>query len=147
MANIDEFIHIIRSSKDPAEARERLIAKDWPAGDMLPLVELIQDPRTLVIDKNLIRLSDEQARSILALTLSRLTGLGRDEIFGEARTLADAIQGYLALLASREAVMAIVREELVEVQRTPSPCRSRTEIVEGDADVEDEDLICPRPIW
>src|SRR4051794_3149113 len=140
VANIDEFIHIIRSSKDPAEARERLIAKDWPAGDMLPLVELIQDPRTLVIDKNLIRLSDEQARSILALTLSRLTGLGRDEIFGEARTLADAIAGYLALLASRDAIMAIVREELVEVRDAFAVPR-RTEIIEGDADVEDEDLI------
>jgi DNA gyrase subunit A len=140
VANIDEFIHIIRSSKDPAEARERLIAKDWPAGDMLPLVELIADPRTLVINKNLIRLSDEQARAILALTLSRLTGLGRDEIFGEAQTLADAIQGYLELLASREAVMAIVREELVEVREAFAVPR-RTEIVEGDADVEDEDLI------
>jgi DNA gyrase subunit A len=140
VANIDEFIHIIRSSKDPAEARERLIAKDWPAGDMLPLVELIQDPRTLVIDGNKIRLSDEQARAILALTLSRLTGLGRDEIFGEAQTLADAIAGFLALLASREAIMAIVREELVEVRNAFAVPR-RTEIIEGDADVEDEDLI------
>jgi DNA gyrase subunit A len=140
VANIDEFIHIIRSSKDPTEARERLIAKDWPAGDMLPLVELIADPRTLVIDGNKIRLSDEQARAILALTLSRLTGLGRDEIFGEARTLADAIQGYLELLASRAAVMAIVRQELVEVREAFAVPR-RTEIVEGDADVEDEDLI------
>jgi DNA gyrase subunit A len=140
VANIDEFIHIIRSSKDPAEARERLIAKDWPAGDMLPLVELIADPRTLVIDSNLIRLSDEQARAILALTLSRLTGLGRDEIFGEARTLADAIQGYLDILGSRERVMAIVREELVEV-RTAFAVPRRSEIVDGDAEVEDEDLI------
>jgi DNA gyrase subunit A len=140
VANIDEFIHIIRSSKDPTEARERLIAKDWPAGDMLPLVELIADPRTLVIDGDKIRLSDEQARAILALTLSRLTGLGRDEIFGEAQTLADAIQAYLELLASREAIMAIVREELVEVREAFAVPR-RTEIVEGDADVEDEDLI------
>jgi len=140
VANIDEFIHIIRSSKDPAEARERLIARDWPAGDMLPLVELIADPRTLVIDGDKIRLSDEQARAILALTLSRLTGLGRDEIFGEARSLAEAIAGYLALLASREAIMAIVREELVEVREAFAVPR-RTEIVEGDADVEDEDLI------
>ncbi|MFL5295366.1 MAG: DNA gyrase subunit A [Phenylobacterium sp.] len=140
VANIDEFIHIIRSSKDPAEARERLIAKDWPAGDMLPLVELIADPRTLVIDGDKIRLSDEQARAILALTLSRLTGLGRDEIFGEARELATAIQGYLELLASRDAVMGIVRAELVEVREAFAVPR-RTEIVEGDADVEDEDLI------
>src|SRR5689334_3067246 len=49
VANIDEVIHIIRSSKDPAEARERLVARDWPAGDMMPLIELIADPRTQVV--------------------------------------------------------------------------------------------------
>jgi len=140
VANIDEFIHIIRSSKDPTEARERLVAKDWPAGDMLPLVELIADPRTLVIDGKEIRLTDEQARAILALTLSRLTGLGRDEIFSEANELAGTIQGHLEILASRERVMGIVREELVEVKAAFAVPR-RTEIVEGDADVEDEDLI------
>jgi DNA gyrase subunit A len=140
VANIDEFIVIIRSSKDPSEARERLVAKDWPAGDMLPLVELIADPRTLVIDGDKIRLSEEQARAILALTLSRLTGLGRDEIFGEARELATAIQGYLDILGSRERIMGIVREELAEVRAAFAVPR-RTEIVDGDADVEDEDLI------
>ena len=140
VANIDEFIHIIRSSKDPAEARERLVARDWPAGDMLPLVELIADPRTLVIDGASIRLSEEQARAILALTLSRLTGLGRDEIFGEARELADTIQGHLTILSARANVMAIVREELVAVRDAFAVPR-RSEIVDGDADVEDEDLI------
>src|SRR5204863_8952071 len=102
VANIGEFIHIIRSSKDPTAARERLVARDWPAGDMLPLVELIADPRTLVIGGNEIRLTDEQARAILALTLSRLTGLGREEIFGEANELAAVIQGHLTTLGSRE---------------------------------------------
>jgi len=140
VTNIDEFIHIIRSSKDPTEARERLVARDWPSGDMLPLVELIADPRTVVIDQALIRLTDEQARAILALTLSRLTGLGRDEIFGEARTLSDSIRGFLEILSSRERVMAIVREELEQVKADFAVPR-RTEIVEGDADVEDEDLI------
>ena len=88
VANIDEVIHIIRSSKDPAEARERLVAKAWPAGDMNPLIELIADPRTLVValedGSPGVRLTDEQSRAILALTLSRLTGLGRDEIFEES---------------------------------------------------------------
>ena len=83
VANIDEVIHIIRSSKDPAEARERLVARDWPAGDMMALVDLIADPRSVVLEGSRIRLTDEQARAILALTLSRLTGLGRDEIFAE----------------------------------------------------------------
>jgi DNA gyrase subunit A len=140
VANIDEFIAIIRSSKDPTEARERLLARDWPAGDMLPLIDLIQDPRTVVVEATRVRLSDEQARAILALTLSRLTGLGRDEIFGEARTLADAIAGFLAILASREEVMRIVREELVEVRENFAIPR-RTQIVDGEGNLEDEDLI------
>ncbi|MDO8379499.1 DNA gyrase subunit A [Phenylobacterium sp.] len=140
VANIDEFIHIIRSSKDPAEARERIVAKGWPASDMMPLVELIADPRTVLEAGGLIRLTEEQARAILALTLSRLTGLGRDEIFGEAETLAGAIQGHLSLLSSRDNIMAVVRQELVEVRAAFAVPR-RTEIVDGDADVEDEDLI------
>ncbi|MFN3514195.1 MAG: DNA gyrase subunit A [Phenylobacterium sp.] len=140
VANIDEFIHIIRSSKDPAEARERLVARDWPTGDMMPLVELIADPRTVVVDGDKIHLTDEQARAILALTLSRLTGLGRDEIFGEAQELAGTIRGHLEILSSRDNVMAIVRQELVDVREAFAVPR-RTEIVEGDADVEDEDLI------
>ncbi|CAN5143898.1 DNA gyrase subunit A [soil metagenome] len=140
VANIDEFIHIIRSSRDPTEARERLVAKAWPAGDMLPLVELIADPRTLQEDGGLIRLTDEQARAILALTLSRLTGLGRDEIGAEAATLSEAIRGFLDLLSDRANIMAVVREELVEVREKFAIPR-RCVIVDGDADVEDEDLI------
>ena len=140
VANIDEVIHIIRSSKDPAEARERLVARDWPIGDMIELILLIADPRTVVVDGDKVRLTDEQTRAILALTLSRLTGLGRDEIFEEARELAGAIQEHLDLLSSRDAIMAVVRGELVEVREAFAVPR-RTQIVEGDADVEDEDLI------
>jgi DNA gyrase subunit A len=140
VANIDEVIQIIRSSKDPAEARERLMARDWPIGDMAPLIELIADPRTVIVGGDRVRLTDEQTRAILALTLSRLTGLGREEIMNEARELAAAIKAYLDLLGSREAIMAVVRAELVEVREAFAVPR-RTTIVEGDAEVEDEDLI------
>jgi len=140
VANIDEVIQIIRSSKDPAEARERLTSRDWPTGDMQPLIALIADPRTVVVGGDRVRLTDEQARAILALTLSRLTGLGQDEIFAEARELAGAIQVYLDILGSNERVMSIVREELVAVREAFAVPR-RTQIVDGDADVEDEDLI------
>jgi DNA gyrase subunit A len=144
VVNIDEVIHIIRTSANPQEARERLQARDWPAGDMIALIGLIQDPRTAVIggagDDPRVRLSDEQARAILALTLARLTGLGRDEIFAEAQELAGLIAGHLEILGSRERVMAIVREELVDVRAAFAvPRRSR--IVEGEAEMEDEDLI------
>lgn len=140
VANIDEFIAIIRSSKDPAEARERLQARNWPTGDMLPLIALIQDPRTIIVDGNSVRLSDEQARAILALTLSRLTGLGRDEIFGEAESLAGAIAGFLEILGSRENVLNIIRDELKEVRDAFAVPR-RSIFTFGDADLDDEDLI------
>jgi len=140
VVNIDEVILIIRSSANPNEARERLQARDWPAGDMISLIALIQDPRTVLVEEARVRLSDEQARAILALTLSRLTGLGRDEIFAEAQELAKLIAGHLEILGSREKIMAIVRDELVAV-RSAFAVPRRTQIVEGDADVEDEDLI------
>jgi len=140
VANIDEFIHIIRSSADPAEARERLCARDWPTGDMMPLIALIADPRTVITEGDQVRLSDEQARSILALTLSRLTGLGQEEIMGEARTLAGSIATLLELLSDRVNIMAVVREELVEVRERFAIPR-RTQMVEGGAEMEDEDLI------
>ncbi len=140
VVNIDEVIAIIRGSGDPNEARERLVARDWPAGDMLALIDLIQDPRTVLVVGDRVRLTDEQARAILALTLSRLTALGRDDIFKEAHELSDAIREYLAILGSRERILGVVREELLEVRQAYATPR-RTVITEGEADVEDEDLI------
>ncbi|WP_409018589.1 DNA gyrase subunit A [Brevundimonas vesicularis] len=140
VANIDEVIHIIRSSADPAEARERLQAKAWPVGDMMALVELIADPRTVLVEGGLIKLTDEQAKAILALTLSRLTGLGRDDIFGEAGTLAGTISGHLEILSDRKNVLAIIREDLLSVKEQFAVPR-RTVIGEGDHEMEDEDLI------
>jgi DNA gyrase subunit A len=147
VVNIDEVIHIIRSSKDPAEARERLVGRDWPVGDMRPLIELIADPRTAIVPGSedseggaRVRLSEEQARAILALTLARLTGLGREEIFGEANDLSKTIADLLHLLSDRANIMAVVRAELVEVRDAYAVPR-RSQIVEGDADLEDEDLI------
>ena len=140
VANIDEFIRIIRSSVDPAEARERLSGRDWPTGDMMPLIALIADPRTVITNGDQVRLSDEQARAILALTLSRLTGLGQEEIMGEATTLAGSIAGLMELLSDRANIMAVVREELVEVRQKFAAPR-RTVFGEGGADMEDEDLI------
>ncbi|MEG2730250.1 DNA gyrase subunit A [Brevundimonas sp.] len=140
VANIDEVIHIIRSSVDPSEARERLQAKAWPVGDMMALVDLIADPRTVLVEGGLIRLTDEQAKAILALTLSRLTGLGRDDIFGEANTLAGTISGHLEILSDRKNVLAIIRADLLTVKEQFAVPR-RTVIGEGDHEMEDEDLI------
>src|SRR5690606_36901064 len=67
VANIDEVIALIRSAPDPGTARERLMDRDWPARDVEPLIRLIDDPRHQIAEDGTFRLSDEQARAILAL--------------------------------------------------------------------------------
>jgi DNA gyrase subunit A len=140
VANIDEVIKLIRGAPDPAVARERLMTRNWPAKDVASLVELIDDPRHRLNKDGTYNLSDEQARAILDLRLQRLTALGRDEIADELHKIGREIAEYLAILASRERVMAIIRGELVAVRDEFATPR-RTAIEEGGFDVEDEDLI------
>jgi DNA gyrase subunit A len=140
VANIDEVIKLIRTSPDPATAREQLMARDWPAADIAPLVALIDDPRHQLIDGNVCRLSFEQAKAILDLRLQRLTALGRDEIAEELDKLGKQIADYLDILRSRERILSIVREELTDIRAAHATPR-RTQISESDADFEDEDLI------
>ncbi|WP_156899420.1 DNA gyrase subunit A [Pleomorphomonas koreensis] len=140
VANIDEVIAVIRNAPDPATAREQLMTRRWPAADVEALIRLIDDPRHEVNDDGTYNLSEEQARAILDLRLQRLTALGRDEISDELNQLAEEIKGYLEILASRDRVMSIIRDELTEI-RTAYATPRRTEILESDADMEDEDLI------
>jgi DNA gyrase subunit A len=139
VANIDDVIKLIRESPDPGAAREGLVSRAWPAGDMLPLIALIADPRTAV-DGDKVRLSDEQARAILALQLSRLTGLGRDDISKAAHEIADEIKELLEILGSRERILSIVRSEMVEVKEAFGVPR-RTPFSESEGDIDDEALI------
>ena len=140
VANIDEVIHLIRTAPDPAAARERLMSRDWPAKDMVPLIALIDDPRHALSENGTIRLSEEQTRAILDLRLQRLTALGRDEIGNELEALAKDIADYLDILSSRARVLGIIKAELSEIRDEFSTPR-KTEIMEGGADLEDEDLI------
>ena len=140
VANIDEVIRLIRTAPDPATARERLMDRDWPARDVEALIVLIDDPRHRINEDGTYRLSLEQARAILDLRLQRLTALGREEIGEELDKLAAEIADYLDILRSRERVQAIVREELLAAKAQFGTPR-RTEILESDADFEDEDLI------
>ncbi|MGL6181254.1 MAG: DNA gyrase C-terminal beta-propeller domain-containing protein, partial [Aestuariivirga sp.] len=140
VANIDEVIALIRNARDAAEARESLMARAWPARDMAPLIALIADPRHRLAADDTYRLSDEQARAILDLRLQRLTALGRDEIAEELEKLAVEISNYLDILKSRERVMNIIRDELTAL-KTEFATPRRTEIIDNDGEVEDEDLI------
>jgi DNA gyrase subunit A len=140
VANIDEVIRLIRNSPDAAAAREALMARDWPAKDMAPLVELIADPRHKLSHDGTIRLSEAQARAILDLRLQRLTALGREEIAEALNKLAAEIAEYLEILGSREKLFGIVKDEMLAVKEAYATPR-RTQIIEADGEVEDEDLI------
>jgi len=140
VANIDAVIALIRAAPDAATAREQLMARDWPARDVAPLVLLIADPRHVMSADGTIRLSDEQARAILDLRLQRLTALGRDELGEEVKKLATAIADYLDILRSRPRVLQIVRDELAEIRDEFATPR-KTELVDAETEVEDEALI------
>jgi DNA gyrase subunit A len=140
VANIDEVIRVIRYAPSPAEAKDQLMARDWPAKDMAPLIDLIADPRHRLNADDSYRLSEEQAKAILDLRLARLTALGRDEIADELKKLALEIQDYLDILSSRARIFDIIRSELTDVKTQFATAR-KTEIVDIEGEVEDEDLI------
>jgi DNA gyrase subunit A len=140
VANIDEVIALIRKAPDPATARAQLMERKWPARDVESLILLIDDPRHMVSDEGTYTLSEEQARAILELRLQRLTALGRDEIGDELNKIGEEIKDYLDILRSRVRILDIIREELAAIREEFATPR-RTEIVDGGADLEDEDLI------
>ncbi|MDO5614234.1 MAG: DNA gyrase subunit A [Paracoccus sp. (in: a-proteobacteria)] len=140
VSNVDEVVATIRASADAAEARERLMERRWPAHEILEYLRLIDDPLHPVNDDGTYNLSETQARAILDLRLQRLTQLGVQEVTDELKSLADSIRDYLAILASRERIMAIIGDELREVRDAYAVPR-RTEITEWSGDMDDEDLI------
>jgi len=142
VANIDDVIRLIRASPDAATARVALMGKDWPAGDVLPLLDLIQDERNLVAADDTVRLTEEQARGILELRLQRLTGLEREKIAGEMNEVAAKIGDLLDILGSHIRRMEVMREELVVVRADVASPRM-TNIVDFAADQDDESLIEP----
>lgn len=140
VSNVDEVVATIRSSADAAQAREKLMTRRWPAGDILEYIALIDDPTHTANDDGTYNLSEAQARAILDLRLQRLTQLGVKEVTDELQDLAGKIKEYLAILASRERIMGIISDELREVREQFAVPR-RTEIVDWSGDMEDEDLI------
>ena len=140
VSNVDEVVATIRASADAAEARQKLMERRWPAGDILEYIALIDDPSHRANADGTYNLSETQARAILDLRLQRLTQLGVKEVTDELQELAGKIKDYLAILASRERIMEIIREELQEVRALFAVPR-RTEIVDWSGDMEDEDLI------
>ncbi len=140
VSNVDEVVATIRGSADASEAREKLMTRRWPAGDILPYIALIDDPTHTANEDGTYNLSEAQARAILELRLQRLTQLGVKEVTDELEELAGKIKDYLDILSSRDRIMQIITDEMRSIRDEFSVPR-RTEIVDWAGDLDDEDLI------
>ena len=142
VADIDEVIRLIRASPDATAARAALMARDWPATDVAPLLALIDEPGNVISPEGTVRLTEEQARGILELRLQRLTGLEREKIHADLAEIAAQIRDLLGILASRPRRMEVMRAELTAARAEIARPRL-TDIIDALADQDDESLIEP----
>ena len=141
VSNLDEVVAMIRGAANPAEARAKLLAKEWPIGDIAQYIQLVEAIEPTADEAGgTYRLSERQVKAILDLRLHRLTAMGRDEIGDELKELAAQIEELLSILADRVKLYGVMREELEEVRATYATPRV-SEIAPAWDGLEDEDLI------
>jgi DNA gyrase subunit A len=154
LANIDEFIAIIKAAPTPPVARVELMARSWDSSlvrEMLARAGSQRDAyRPLGLDPQyglqadgLYRLSDTQAEQILQMRLQRLTGLEQDKIRNEYRDVMERIADLLDILARPERITTIIGDELAELRKEFGDAR-RSEIVRSAEDLQTADLITPQ---
>jgi DNA gyrase subunit A len=139
VTNLDEVVKLIRGSASPAEAREKLLGRDWPMEEIRPYIALVEAVEPQKNERS-YRLSETQVKAILELRLHRLTALGRDEIAAELEELAKSIGELLEILANRARLYEVMRGEFDEVEAEFATPRV-TEIAAAAEGIEDEDLI------
>jgi DNA gyrase subunit A len=142
LANIDLVIKIIRGSKDPKEAKERLIAQvSMPLAGLEKFIgEKLSEESPKAKEKQIVRLDDIQAQAILDMRLQRLTGLEREKIVAEFKEVLALIAKLKEILGSEKLVLDIIVGELSEVKKQFGDER-RTQIVAEATDIDIEDLI------
>jgi DNA gyrase subunit A len=142
LANIDAVIKIIRASKDPKEAKERLVAE--VSMTRAGLEKFIGGPMAPAGEKgkgtDVLRLDELQAQAILDMRLQRLTGLEREKIVAEFREVLTLIAKLKEILGSEKLVLDIIVEELQQVKKQYGDER-RTQIVAETSEIDIEDLI------
>ena len=162
LANIDEFIRIIRESPTPPVAKSELMQRSWDSQMVRQMltrtradggVVKADDYRPDGLDRRygmgadgLYRLSDTQAQEILQMRLQRLTGLEQDKIVAEYKQVMAEIEDLLDILAKPERVATIIGDELAHVKQEfgQSKLGTRRSLVEHSSfDLSTEDLITP----
>jgi len=160
LANIDEFIAIIKAAPTPPIARQELMARPWDSSlvrEMLSRAETENataggrdayrpdglNPSFGMQSDGLYRLSDTQAQEILQMRLQRLTGLEQDKIIGEYREVMAQIADLLDILARPERITAIIVDELTSIKAEFGDAR-RSKIELNATELNTEDLITPQ---
>jgi DNA gyrase subunit A len=151
LANIDEFIAIIKAAPTPPVAKTALMARAWDSSlvremltrsgaDMAAYRPEGLEARFGLQADGLYRLSDEQAEQILQMRLQRLTGLEQDKIVNEYREVMERITDLLDILAKPARITDIIADELLALKSEFGDTR-RSEIVRSAQDLMTEDLI------
>ncbi len=142
LANIDQVIKIIRASKDPKEAKERLVSEvSMTRGALEKFVGTsLSEGGARGRDKDILPLDEVQAQAILDMRLQRLTNLEREKIVAEFKEVLALIAKLREILGSEKLVSDIIVEELQEIKKQFGDER-RTQIVAEASDINIEDLI------
>ena len=151
--NIDEMIALIKASKDPAEAKAKMMARAWKAALVTQMLERsdvnLTRPQGLDLAFGLIKkgykLSDVQAQAILDLRLHRLTGLEQEKLRQEYAEVIKTIVDLLDILSNPDRLMRVIRDELLAIKEQYGDKR-RTEIVQARINLKMEDLIAPEDV-
>ncbi len=162
LANIDDFIAIIKAAPTPPVAREEIMSRSWdsslvremlqradqgvtPGGRSAYRPESLLESYGLQAD-GMYRLSDVQAQEILNMRLQRLTGLEQDKIIGEYRDVMAEIADLLDILAKPERITQIIGDELLAIKAefsTNVKDTRRSEVEYNATELDTEDLITP----
>lgn len=139
LANLDDFIKIIRDSRDRDDAKGKLMALSWTRNAVEQIGVLIRSDARLTSDGN-YKFTEKQVGHILDLRLYQLTGLERDSIKQEYDALLETIKDLMDIIAKEKRVLSIITDELREIQKKYGSPR-RTEIVPEQGEIAIEDLI------
>ncbi len=153
LANIDEFINVIKAAPTPPVAKTELMSRTWDSSLVRELLSRAGDAQSYrplglpaqfgLQSDGLYRLSDTQAEQILQMRLQRLTGLEQDKIVNEYREVMEKITDLLDILARPERITSIIADELTQLKKDFGDAR-KSEIVRSAEDLMTEDLITPQ---
>lgn len=153
LANIDEMIELIKTSANPNEARERMLARTWEPGLVGSLLSAAGSdasrPEDLPAGVGLVdgryQLTETQAQQILEMRLHRLTGLEQDKLTDEYKQLLETIRGLIEILEDPSVLLEVIRTELRNIKEEFGDAR-RSEIRASEEDLDILDLIAPEDV-